>query len=256
MIAAIYGILREEGWCYMNYKIARLTPDAYAIAIEDSETWDMWTYTNMYVLRREDRIILIDAGMHKYQAAMIKALAEIGMTPEMITDVLLTHGHRDHADGASIFPHSKNYVHALDLGLITPSLSSRFLTYASQKDGFELKADGIEDLDVVLVNSHTPGSVAIFDHVSKAIFVGDFFCYFGEPLLHGEIVTYGEHIRQGSCQYVADQAESGEAGFESFMQGLERLLPYHPEFFCTGHGVILQSKIHDFMHGLYDAGVK
>jgi flavorubredoxin len=109
-------------------------------------------------------------------------------------------------------------------------------------------------LEVVLVNTHSPGSVAIYDQLSRVLFVGDFFCYFGERLPNGELVTTNERIKSGSCDYVAGQADANESGFDKFMLGLERLLDFNPEFFCTGHGVVLRQDIQTFLKDMWQSG--
>jgi hypothetical protein len=38
------------------------------------------------------------------------------------------------------------------------------------------------------------------------------------------------------------------------MLGLSRLLEFQPEFFCTGHGVIVQKDIQDFLKGMWQSG--
>lgn len=234
----------------MKYLVAELAPGVYAGAIEDAGSWDMPTYTNFYVLRRGEQIVLIDAGMKKYRNEINSILMEIGISPQAVTHVLLTHGHHDHADGAKEFIQAVKYIHERDVGMLSPGLRSQFNTYTTVRDHV-YSAPGVPGLDIVLVNSHSPGSVAIYDYDAKALFAGDFFCFFGEPLPEGKFVAYGEQCRKESYQYVADLPAS-EA--KSFLQGLGRLLPYQPEFFCTGHGVILQGDIAEFLEGLWKSG--
>lgn len=237
----------------MNYLCTELVPGAYVIAIEDKETWDVMSYTNLYVLRRGDQIILIDAGAKNYQPVIVKALAEIGITPEMVTHVLLTHGHHDHWEGAALFKKAAKYVHSADRPMVAPPLKAEFAAY-SKTGPFTFAAPGVGDLEIVLVNTHSPGSVAIYDVISQALFVGDFFCYWGEDLPAGQLVTDSEAIKEGSCQYVAGQAALEEPGFDKFMQGLSRLLTFKAEFFCTGHGVVLHGEIQQFLTNMWQAG--
>lgn len=238
----------------MKYLISNFAPDTYAVAIKDNATWDVPTYTNFYVLIRKERIILIDAGLKAYKPAVIKALAEIGVSPGSVTDLLLTHGHHDHVEGASVFTGAKKFVHNADLNLLNPVLVAQFISYVKAENGDLLVAEDLRELEIIHVNSHTAGSVVIYDKVSKGMFVGDFFCFFGEALPAGVLVTYSAESRQGSYQYVADQAAVGGSDFTSFMRGLERLLPYEPEFFCTGHGVILIGEIKQFIEELWKSG--
>jgi glyoxylase-like metal-dependent hydrolase (beta-lactamase superfamily II) len=238
----------------MKYFISQLTAGAYVIAIEDTHTWDVVSYTNLYVLQRTGQTILIDAGMTEYQTAIIPALAEIGITPDMVTHVLLTHGHHDHVAGAALFSNAKKFVHSADLPMIAPPLAAQFSPFMPLIGDFAYAAEGLEGLGIVLVNTHSPGSVAIFDHMTKALFVGDFFCYFGEALPGGELVTDSEYVKRGSCDYVAGQSAAGGDDFDKFMLGLGRLLNFQPEFFCTGHGVVVRRDIQTFLKDMWRNG--
>jgi glyoxylase-like metal-dependent hydrolase (beta-lactamase superfamily II) len=212
------------------------------------------TYTNVYVLQREDQTILIDAGLKEYEKEVVEALATIGVTSDMVTYVLFTHGHHDHVNGASIFTKAKKFVHPADRHLLSSSLAGQFAPFSPSEKEYVLSVDTLPDIEGIHVNTHTPGSVVLYDTVSKAMFVGDFFCFFGEALPEGELVSYSEMSRQGSCQYVADQAACGGQEFDKFMIGLKRLLSYQPEFFCTGHGVVLKGQIQSFIHDLWKSG--
>lgn len=240
----------------MRYIVSPLTDGAYVIAIEDNVSWPVMSYTNIYVLKRDSQTILIDAGAKEYQVALEAALAEIGVTPAMVTHILLTHGHHDHVEGAAMFKNARKYVHSADLSMIAPSLAAEFSPFTPHAKEFTFTAEGVTGLEMVLVNTHSLGSVAIYDHITKALFVGDFFCYFGEELPEGQLVTNSERIKRGSCQYVAGQAAAGGLEFVKFMQGLGRLQSYSPEFFCTGHGVVLRDNIGDFLQDMYQSGTK
>ena len=238
----------------MNYLLAELTAGAYAIAVEDTHSWDVFSYTNCYVLRRNGQVILIDTGLKAYQPAILAALGEIGITADMVTHILFTHGHHDHVQGAALFPQAQKYIHSADLPLVAPALRTQFATFLPQARDFFFAVPGLAELSIVLVNTHSPGSAAIFDAVSQALFVGDFFCYFGEALPDGKLVSNSEGIKRGSCQYVAGQAAAGGTDHSRFMQGLGRLLDYQPEFFCTGHGVIVSEGIQDFLKQMWQSG--
>ncbi|WP_288185679.1 MBL fold metallo-hydrolase [uncultured Sporomusa sp.] len=240
----------------MEYVMSRLTAGAYVIAVEDTTTWDSMTYSNLYVLEQDSQVILVDAGLKVYQPLVVAALAEIGIQPDQVTHVLLTHGHRDHVEGAALFTNARKFIHSADWPMLASPLAAQVARFTPQAEAGTFAAPGLNGLEVVLVNTHSPGSVAIYDHRSQALFVGDFFCYFGEALPEGQLVTNSEAIKRGSCQYVAGQAAAGGQEFAAFMQGLSRLLAYRPEFFCTGHGVVLCEDIHSFLHNMWQSGTQ
>ena len=68
---------------------------------------------NALLVRTANRVVLIDAGLGpKVHSALIASLAETGVSPNEVTDVLITHAHGDHvgglarADGKLAFPNA------------------------------------------------------------------------------------------------------------------------------------------------------
>lgn len=233
-----------------KYLIEELGSGVYAAAIEDAGSWDTPTWANFYILRRRGKAVLIDAGLNEYRPEMEAILAQLGVVAGDVTHVLLTHGHHDHVEGTRAFPQATVYLHERDFPMVSPGLRSRFKTYTQIREHV-FTAPDVPDLEVVWVNSHTAGSVVIYEPTAKAMFVGDFFCFFGEDLPEGRLVSYGAKSRRDSCEYVANQPK---AEVRAFLPGLGRLLTYQPEFFCTGHGVILQGEIGPFLHSLWKSG--
>ena len=243
-----------KGWLKMKYRLSPLIEGAYVIAVEDNFSWDVMSYTNCYVLQREGQIILIDAGRREYQEVIVEALGKLNIAPLQVTHVLLTHGHSDHVEGAALFKQAEKYVHSADANILSAKLAPELKQYVPVNGAVTFDVPDVSNLDIVLVNTHSPGSVAIYDRLSKALFVGDFFCYFGESLPNGELVTDSEAIKRGSCDYVAGQAAANEPGFDKFMLGLSRLLAFEPEFFCTGHGVVVSRDIQIFLRNMWQSG--
>jgi glyoxylase-like metal-dependent hydrolase (beta-lactamase superfamily II) len=70
----------------------------------------------VWLIRGNNRTILVDSGFYRPQffkswtvrdfVRPDEALARVGLKANDITDVLLTHAHWDHADGADLFPRS------------------------------------------------------------------------------------------------------------------------------------------------------
>lgn len=239
----------------MNYVLSQLAEGIYAIVVEDAHSWGVPSYANVYVIKRKGKTILIDAGAREYRGIMLEALSNIGINPAEVNYLLLTHGHWDHAAGSELFLKSKKFIHSEDLLLLEPGLAADFASFSpgTEENRMQQLAD-LPEIDIVHVNTHTPGSVVFFDRESKIIFMGDFFCFFGEPLPEGKLISNSEISRQGASEYVAGQAERGGEEFERFMKGLHKLLAFQPEFFCTGHGVILQGDIQSYLQSLWQSG--
>lgn len=61
------------------------------------------TAVNVFLIRDEGRNILVDTGMGHYAGPtmghLVDSLALVGLSPDDISDIVLTHLHRDHAGG-------------------------------------------------------------------------------------------------------------------------------------------------------------
>lgn len=74
----------------------------------------------VWVLQGSSRIVLVDAGFHREKfvtqwkpadfVTPAEALSEAGVTPESVTDVIVSHVHWDHADGIDLFPNARVWI--------------------------------------------------------------------------------------------------------------------------------------------------
>jgi N-acyl homoserine lactone hydrolase len=76
-------------------------------------TAGMVAFPNTLLVRGE-RDYLVDPGLIMQGAPVIGALAELGVGPEEVKDVILTHLHFDHAEGMAAWPMRRTYVHRLE----------------------------------------------------------------------------------------------------------------------------------------------
>ena len=60
-------------------------------------------YVAYYLIKSEDRIVLIDCGWRLYHYQLIDSLHRIGVKPEEVTDLFISHGHFDHCGCAREF---------------------------------------------------------------------------------------------------------------------------------------------------------
>ena len=78
-----------------------------------------------WVIKGSGRVILFDAGFYREQFMKqwhpadyekpSSAVARLGLKPEDITDVVLSHIHWDHADGLDLFPKAKIWIQKEEL---------------------------------------------------------------------------------------------------------------------------------------------
>jgi N-acyl homoserine lactone hydrolase len=76
-------------------------------------TAGMVAFPNTLLVRGE-RDYLVDPGLIMQGAPVIGALTELGVEPQEIKDVILTHLHFDHAEGMAAWPMRRTYVHRLE----------------------------------------------------------------------------------------------------------------------------------------------
>mgnify|MGYP000748522252 CR=1 FL=1 len=82
----------------------------------------------MWVLRQGSRTILVDTGYDDDEAKARNrpirldpraALAPLGLTPEDITEVIVTHLHYDHAGGLALFPNAHLHLQTAEMAFAT-----------------------------------------------------------------------------------------------------------------------------------------
>jgi glyoxylase-like metal-dependent hydrolase (beta-lactamase superfamily II) len=62
-------------------------------------------------IRDGDARIVWDPGMVPSQKEIVEPLASLGVTPENVTDVVLSHHHPDHTMNAGLFPNARVHDH-------------------------------------------------------------------------------------------------------------------------------------------------
>ncbi|MCV2888792.1 N-acyl homoserine lactonase family protein [Ruegeria aquimaris] len=82
----------------------------------------------MWLLRRGDRVILVDTGYDDGEARdrgrpiridPRAALAPLGVTPDEVDEVIVTHLHYDHAGGLALFPNAHLHLQAAEMAYAT-----------------------------------------------------------------------------------------------------------------------------------------
>lgn len=153
-----------------------------------------------FLVRRGDTTALIDTGngertrgQHEGAAGLLDRMADLGVTPDDIDVVLLTHFHGDHVgwnvleDGGPItFPNARYYLHYMDLAYLnneantgagTDFSRSRVLPIreAGQLATFDGEYEPIEGVTFVPTPGHTPGhcSIVLSSHGERLYIVGD-----------------------------------------------------------------------------------
>ena len=167
-----------------------------------------------YLVKGDARAVLIDTGCG---LGPFRAFVE-GLLEGLPYEVVLTHGHVDHAGGASEFEHV--YLHEKDHALAAKHTSkeirSRYLHNSSPdflpEDLVEPKKEGYlplsygqifdlggEELQIVNMGGHTQGSVGVLFPRERVLLAGDACCSFTLLFARGTslgIPAYRENLQQ------------------------------------------------------------
>ena len=150
-----------ESWIFQNGAENKLRPIIFRI----------------YLIKTESRLILVDAGCEtmpgfdmKDFIGPIKALGNLGISPEQITDLIITHAHHDHIQCVKYFKNAVIYIqkdeYEAGKGYFTEKLDIRTF------DEEMMICDGIK---AVKIGGHSIGSsiAEITDGNGTYIIAGD-----------------------------------------------------------------------------------
>ena len=145
-----------------------------------------------YLISTEDKNILIDVGcngLERYKPYIHKTplelLEEYGLTPQDITDVVITHAHFDHIEGIAPFVHCNIHMQRYEV-----ERAKKFLQVWDNVHLFDESYAIAKDVNVVRIGGHTEGSSVIF--AKNYLICGDE-AYFMRSLK--------ERVRNGNCDF-------------------------------------------------------
>ena len=146
---------------------------------------------NVLLVRAGSELVLIDAGCGPHMGAaggkIFAAMSAIGVKPEQVTGIILTHAHRDHfgglldAEKRAVFPRAKLFVGRKEhdfwmssepdlSGMAVPAEAAKEFVLGAQaalsayKDNRQLVAGGdriLEGFELLDTPGHTPGHLAV-----------------------------------------------------------------------------------------------
>ena len=104
----------------------------------------------------------LNADYRKEYVRPDQALARLGISPEDITDIIITHLHWDHSNGISLFPNAHVWLQREEL--------EYYATTAWQKGGDHRGVDARDVLEMVELN--TQGRLTLIDGDDQELFDG------------------------------------------------------------------------------------
>jgi glyoxylase-like metal-dependent hydrolase (beta-lactamase superfamily II) len=155
-------------------------PEAEAL-VGGTDAGSLFIPVNNFVVRREDKIILIDAGAgNTMQPTLGKLPANLraaGIEPSAVTHIIMTHLHPDHANGLvddagkPHYPNAEIVVHEVEAGFwlgpdgandddkLKGTRARNKINVAPYRDRMRRVRDGAEVLGFVALSApgHTPG---------------------------------------------------------------------------------------------------
>jgi glyoxylase-like metal-dependent hydrolase (beta-lactamase superfamily II) len=123
-----------------------------------------------------NQFVAIDAGAHAKAVAV--EMTKVGLDPDNVGHVFLTHSNRDHVNGIKVFSQAKVYLLRDEEQMINGSTKRMGMVRNSLKVNYELpqpnEVKRIGDIEIRCTPTpgHTPGSMSFLVNV-KFLFAGD-----------------------------------------------------------------------------------
>lgn len=133
-------------------------------------------YVNVFFIKHNDHYIAIDAGVKP--SLVKKGMEQLGISPDKITDIFLTHTDYDHTGALSLFPNANVYISTQEEQMINGKRPRQFIiknhincSYKKLDDNQTVSIDSIR-IKCILNPGHTPGSMSYILN-DTVIFTGD-----------------------------------------------------------------------------------
>lgn len=126
-----------------------------------------------YLIETADRRILVDVGcndgagfvMDMFQTP-VASLQTYGLTPDDITDVVITHAHHDHIEAIGAYTQARIYLHAAELSAALPYLSA-----AKEVTTFKEELTLCDGVTIRPIGGHTAGSSVVLCRAAEGMYV-------------------------------------------------------------------------------------
>lgn len=198
----------------------------------------------VWVIRNADRTILVDTGFGERSAKLrgrellrcpIEALRHLGIEPEAVRDVIITHLHYDHAGNIDKLPNARFHIqedemhyacghhmcqglfrHAYDIEDVVSMVRRVYAERVQFHQGDQVLAPGVE---LVLIGGHTKGLQSVRVHTQR-----------GWVVLASDASHYYDNMMEISpfpiVYHVGDMVD-GYAKLKRLAQSDHHLIPGH-----------------------------
>ncbi|EQA45973.1 metallo-beta-lactamase domain protein [Leptospira broomii serovar Hurstbridge str. 5399] len=204
-----------------------------------------------YLIKQNKRIILVDSGISSEETrskygiqnwiSPDKILLKAGIRPNMVTDIILTHFHFDHAGGLDLFHNARIYVRPQEWELLKKTnwfVNQAKILHAKENDRkvifLQSSVELFPNFRIIFTGGHTPGHSAVEwlrAPKNRVLITGDE-CYFIEHCIEGTglPISSASSVRNNRefLHYVELLAEQGAKIF-TFHDPI--ILEQNPEIF-------------------------
>jgi hydroxyacylglutathione hydrolase len=187
-------------------------------------------FVNVYLLQAGEQYILIDTGIAEVWTQLETALMKMGVLPDKLKLVILTHGDKDHAGNGYILQHRygiKISMHKADLEMVKngqpqqrhgSNMAGKFSIWFDKRvasgftcfepDLFLSDEQNLESFGLFAKIMHTPGhtrgSISILTSTGE-LFVGDTFTNRKKPL-PAHIIQNDQELKVSLSKLTSTQA--------------------------------------------------
>jgi glyoxylase-like metal-dependent hydrolase (beta-lactamase superfamily II) len=137
---------------------------------QGGRTAGMVAFPNTLLIRGE-RDYLVDPGLIMQGAPLMGAMEELGVDPNQVKDVILTHLHFDHAEGLAGWPMRRTYVHRIETEAPYAQIVSGVLEMADLEvlDGEEGEME--PGVRWILTPGHSDGLISLLVDTDEGLVV-------------------------------------------------------------------------------------
>ena len=170
-------------------------------------------WSTIALLRGHGKVVLIDVGSFAQRQPIQDRLSDHDMTPADVTDVLLTHSHRDHSVNWVMFPSARVVIDAEELAWSmrepwgttpVPELYVRELSNSPQVSRIGAGAQVLPGISAHAAPGHTPGHLVFLleGREHDVIFTGDAAKNRAEILSRTADMTYDQSLSGRSIESI------------------------------------------------------
>ncbi len=190
-------------------------------------------FCGVNLLRDGNRNILVDVGHMGRRVLLVERLKAMGLAPEDIHGIVLTHAHWDHCLNVDVFPNARLMLSAREhaytrepheLDWATPKWTAAVLDrhpVDEVKDGDEI-ASGVRILEVP---GHSPGSIAVLVQTQDGI-----------TGIVGDALPNSASVAAGICYLVFYSEDEARKSVAKIMNTCDIVYPGHDRAFRIHSG--------------------